>query len=160
MFDDKQCDDILAGYTVRESKRLTLSVLLISTGVLMTKDIRNLMFFMVCTSVTGCADLITNQAASANGLQWDFDHQVQFMQTELEPHIYRLEVIRNTRVKFERLSSFLLRKSYRLCQGYHYQLEIIQGIEGFDDKRAMPNYIFPSLVAKVKCVSQLDKEKG
>ena len=87
-----------------------------------------------------------------NGLaQWDFDHNVQFKQTKLAKKYYRLEVIRNDDVSFDRLATFLLRKSYNLCGSYLYQIEVIQGIEGFDDKRAMPNYIFPSLIAKIKC---------
>lgn len=83
--------------------------------------------------------------------QWDFDHQVQFKQTQLSTNDYLLEVIPNAKVGFERLSVFLIRKSFSLCQHYRYKLEVLQGIEGFDDKRAMPNYIHPSLKAKVQC---------
>jgi hypothetical protein len=54
-------------------------------------------------------------------------------------------------VPFERLASFLIRKSYSLCGNYHYKLEMIKGIEEFNDKEAMPHYIFPSLTAKVEC---------
>lgn len=60
-------------------------------------------------------------------------------------------MISNNKVNFERLATFLLRKSYSLCGGYHYKIEVIQGIEDFDDKRTMPNYIFPSLIAKIEC---------
>jgi len=83
--------------------------------------------------------------------QWDFDHGIQFRELEITPHYFQLEVIPNNKVKFERLATFLLRKSYRLCGGYHYKIEMIQGVEGFDDKRAMPNYIFSSLVANIEC---------
>jgi len=76
---------------------------------------------------------------------------VQFIQTKLAKNSYQLEIIPSSKVNFERLATFLLRKSYRICQHYHYKLEIVQGIEGFDDRFAMPNYIFPSLIAKVEC---------
>ncbi|MGL1958667.1 MAG: hypothetical protein OCD00_15275 [Colwellia sp.] len=36
---------------------------------------------------------------------------------------------------------------------------MFDGIEDFDDKRAMPNYIFPSLKAKVECKPALEKKK-
>ena len=83
--------------------------------------------------------------------EWDFDHSIQFKQTRLAYKHFKLEVIPNDETDFERLAAFLLRKSYNLCGGYHYKMEMIQGIESFDDKRAMPNYIFPSLIAKIKC---------
>lgn len=83
--------------------------------------------------------------------KWDFDHQVQFSQTTLSNKHYQLEIIPNKRVGFDSLATFLLRKSFKLCKSYHYNIEMIQGIEGFDDKRAMPNYIQPNLVAIIEC---------
>jgi hypothetical protein len=107
----------------------------------------------LCFSITLSACSATNsQTALNNGAtQWDFDHNLQFRYTKLSTIAYQLEVIPNGRVKFDRLAAFLLRKSFIICASYNYNIEIIQGIEGFDDKRAMPNYITPSLIAKIKC---------
>ena len=104
-----------------------------------------------CIILGACTNVSTKEANNNGAAQWDFDHQLQFRQTTLENNSYQLEIIPNNRVSFERSATFLLRKSYRLCGSYHYKLEILRGIEGFDDKRAMPNYIFPSLIAKVEC---------
>ena len=76
--------------------------------------------------------------------------------TKLAVNHFQLEIIPSSKVNFERLATFLLRKSYTLCGGYHYKIEMLQGIEGFDDKRAMPNYIFPSLIANVNCSVEPD----
>jgi len=111
-------------------------------------------------ALTGCANFDTVKANNNGAAQWDFDHDVQFRQTKLTTNHYQLEIIPNNKVGFERLATFLLRKSYSLCSDYHYKIEMIQGIEGFDDKRAMPNYIFPSLIAEVECIPKLNKEKN
>jgi hypothetical protein len=84
-------------------------------------------------------------------VEWDFDHNIQFRHTQLSTNSYQLEIIPNNKGKFERLAAFLLRKSHIICGKYHYKIEIIRGVEGFDDKRAMPNYITPSLIAKIEC---------
>jgi len=102
-------------------------------------------------ALTGCANFDTVKANNNGAAQWDFDHHVQFRQTQSANKHFQLEVIPNNKVSFERLATFLIRKSYSLCGSYHYKLEMIQGIESFDDKRAMPNYIFPSLIAKIDC---------
>jgi len=108
-----------------------------------------ILLFILCNSLIACSNL--NDKNQKNSTQWDFDHHVQFIQTQLKKNSFQLEVIPNNNVKFKQLATFLLRKSYKLCGSYHYKIEIIQGIEGFDDKRAMPNYITPSLIAKVEC---------
>jgi len=123
----------------------------LNTGVLMLKMIKFSLMLLIYLSITACANIKTQQSNSGKVAQWDFDHHVQFIQIELASNHYQLEIIPNNKVNFEQLATILLRKSYRLCQHYHYKLEIVQGIEGFDDKLAMPNYIFPSLVAKVSC---------
>ena len=116
----------------------------------MSYSSRYLSYLIVFFSISLSACTIKDNK-SETATQWDFDHQVQFKQTQLSASSYLLEIIPNQKVRFERLSVFLIRKSFRLCQHYHYKLEIMQGIEGFDDKRAMPNYIHPSLLAKVHC---------
>ena len=102
-------------------------------------------------SMTACTNLNNIKANTDGDAQWDFDHHVQFTQTQLAKNYYQLEIIPNNKIDFSQQATFLLRQSYSLCLHYHYTLEIIQGIEGFDDKRAMPNYIFPSLIAKITC---------
>lgn len=101
------------------------------------------------TSIAVCTSL--NATEMSNNAQWDFDHNLRFRQTQLADNYYQLEMFPSKQANFEQLATFLIRKSYRLCGNYHYKLEMIQGIEEFDDKRAMPNYIQPSLIAKVEC---------
>ena len=105
-------------------------------------------FFSTIISCSSAEKAIHNNGRTTS---WDFDHNIQFKQTELAYKQFKLEVIPNNRVEFEQLATFLLRHSYSLCGGYHYKIEMLQGIEGFDDKRTMPNYIFPSLIAKIEC---------
>lgn len=112
----------------------------------LTVVIVSLVFF---NSLSACTASTESSVSSIK--QWDFDHQVQFNQTQLTKNTFQLEIIPNNKVKFKQLAVFLLRKSYLICGGYHYKLEMIQGIEGFDDKRAMPNYIPRSLIAKIEC---------
>jgi hypothetical protein len=116
----------------------------------MTHSSRYLSCLVVLLSITLSACSVQNKR-DVSATQWDFDHQVQFKQSQLSKNSYLLEITPNPKVGFERLSVFLIRKSFSLCQHYNYKLEILQGIEGFDDKRAMPNYIYPSLKAKVLC---------
>ncbi len=113
-----------------------------------------------CITLSACTILDSKEVDNPNAIQWDFDHNIQFKQTTLANEHYQLEVIRNHKVKFAQLAAFVLRKSYQLCGGYRYKLEVIQGIEGFDDKRAMPNYIFPSLIANVECKSTLNDKQS
>lgn len=107
----------------------------------MKKTPKILILLIATVSIAACASSTTRQADSNSAAQWDFDHHLQFIKTPLNKNTFQLEVIRNNNVGFKQMAAFLLRKSYLVCEGYHYKLEIIQGIEGFDDKRAMPNYI-------------------
>ncbi len=116
----------------------------------MLKIITFFLVTLIYFNITACTSIDAPQTNNSI-TQWDFDHQVQFIQTNLTKNSYLLEIIPNNKINFERLATFLLRKSYSLCGSYHYKLEMAQGIEGFDSKRAMPSYIFPSLIAKVEC---------
>ena len=98
----------------------------------------------------GCAaqeSIILGQAKS----EWDFDHNVQFKKTKFDENHYKLEVISNNNTNFERLSAFLLRRSYLICGSYGYKLELIKGVESFDFPRASPNLIMSNLTANVEC---------
>ena len=123
----------------------------------MLKIIQTMALLYFCITLSACSTLDSEKPFKRSNIQWDFDHGLQFRQTKISTNSYQLEVIPNNKTHFERLATFLIRKSYSLCGGYHYKMEMIQGIEGFDDKRAMPNYIFPSLMAKVECKPKLNK---
>lgn len=117
----------------------------------MNKLIKAVTPFIFFITMSGCAYLNSSEVVGDRAVQWDFDHHVQFIQTKLTNQHYLLEIIPNNKVPFERLTSFLIRKSYSLCGSYHYKLEMIKGIEGFNDQFVMKNYIFPSLTAKIEC---------
>lgn len=116
-------------------------------------SLKELLLVLWCLGLTGCVSPTNSsmQVDDYNGSEWDFDHKLQFKKVALDENRYKLEVMPNHNVPFERLASFLLRKSYRLCGGYSYKIEMLKGIEGYDDKLAMPNYIFPPLTAIVEC---------
>ncbi|WP_083494318.1 hypothetical protein [Colwellia sp. MT41] len=103
--------------------------------------------FLLPGCATSASDVPLGQAQS----QWDFDHQLQFKKTQFDDNHYRLEVMPNNKVSFERLSAFLLRRSYLICGTYGYKLELITGVESFDYSRASPNLIMPNLTAKLEC---------
>ncbi len=129
---------MLKGEFIMDSSLIKLATLSIKAGLL-----------ILLTS--GCAsqsdDIPLGEAKSA----WDFDHNVQYKKTKFDENTYQLEVISNSKVNFERLSVFLLRRSYLICGGYGYKLELIKGIESFDHFRASPNMIMPNLTAKIEC---------
>lgn len=105
-------------------------------------------WFCMFLLVSGCAQ----QTQSLNGQpQWDFDHDLQFFQTELKDGRFHLVVIPNKKAKFNRLATFLLRKSMQLCKSYGFKLEILKGIEPFDQKKALPNLIVSRLEANLEC---------
>ena len=108
------------------------------------------LFFISFIILSGCAaqnEVPLGQVESA----WDFDHKVQFYKTKLDENHYRLEVVTSNKANFQRLSAFLLRKSYLICGGYGYTLTPIKGVESFDYKRASPHLIRANLVAKIEC---------
>ena len=106
-----------------------------------------LLFIFILSSCAGPSQVVLGQAQS----EWDFDHQLQFKKTQFDDNHYQLEVIPNNKVSFERLSAFLLRRSYLICGMYGYKLELITGVESFDYPRASPNLIMPNLTAKLEC---------
>jgi len=101
--------------------------------------------------LTGCANEPNVVPTRVEGAQWDFDHQLQYRQKRLNNNKYYLEVIPNSKVNFERLSAFLFRRGYLICQSYGYKLELIRGVENFDYHRASPNLILPNLTARLEC---------
>ena len=102
-------------------------------------------------ALSSCAMKSDHVLNSTGGSQWDFDHQVQYKQRQIAANSYQLEVISGHRVKFERLSAFLLRQSYLICGQYGYKLEVLKGVESYDHKKGSPNLILSNLIAKLKC---------
>ena len=86
-----------------------------------------------------------------NNSQWDFDHNLQFRETKLTDNKYHLEIIPKNDTYFSQLATFLMRRSYQICGQYGYTLEVLQGIEGFNDREGLPNLIQSSLHANVEC---------
>ncbi len=103
-----------------------------------------LLFITFTSLATEQAPQNTSQTA------WDFDHKLQFKQTQLS-NKFRLEVIPNNKINFERMAGFLLRKSLKLCQGKSYNLQIIKGIESYNDQAYFPNRLSRTLIAEITC---------
>jgi hypothetical protein len=115
--------------------------------------LRKLSYTLFCVSVTlltACKSTDSSQREQTES-EWDFDHQVQFYKTQFDDYHFQLEVIANHKVRFDRLSAFLLRRSYLICAGYGYKLEILKGVESFDHRKASPNLITSNLTAKLEC---------
>jgi hypothetical protein len=113
------------------------------------KKISAVLCILICSNFVACSSLASKE--SENTPQWDFDHQLQFIQTELSKNSYQLEILHDNKANFQRLSALLLRRSYLICQGYGYKLTIMKGVESVDYKRASPNLIRSNLVANVEC---------
>ncbi|WP_057832921.1 hypothetical protein [Colwellia sp. TT2012] len=121
--------------------------MIIITITLSRKSVLLLLSVLFLSACAGPSTTVLAQVES----QWDFDHQLQFKKTQFDDNNYQLEVISNNKGNFERLSAFLLRRSYLICGTYGYKLELITGVESFDYSRASPNLIMPNLTAKLEC---------
>jgi hypothetical protein len=107
-------------------------------------------FFLVIF-LSSCSNTTTEER---NGqLEWDFDHKVQFKTTKLENNKYHLEVIRYSKTAFRRMATLMVRESYEICGQYGFKIEVLEGIELVDDRKAMPNRIFGALKANIECVN-------
>ncbi|WP_206485009.1 hypothetical protein [Thalassotalea sp. G2M2-11] len=93
---------------------------------------------------------VVTSAAEVEKL-YDFDHQLHYKQQRISDVEYHIEVLTDENRRFNRLATFLLRHAYHLCQSYQFNLQILDGIEQFDDRRISPNYIQPSLSANLVC---------
>lgn len=96
----------------------------------------------------------TSTDKSARTSEWDFDHHVRFEQKVLSNNSYQVTVLRNNDTHFAQLSMFILRHAKAICSGERYQLEILQGIEDFDDQRIAQSYIQPSMIANITCQNE------
>ena len=110
---------------------------------------RLLSLVVLCVSLSACSNIDTEKVAS----RWDFDHDIQFKQTKLSENKYHLTVIPNSDTHFGELATFMMRQSYKICGTYGYTIEVLTGIEKFDDRKYSPNLIMPSLSANIECPS-------
>jgi hypothetical protein len=109
---------------------------------------KNSICLLLALLLTACANNINTPNGAS---QWDFDHQVQFKQTDLKNGKYHLQVITKQSTEFSKLATFLMRQSLRLCKSYGFKIEVLEGVERFDDKLSFPNMIMPSLSANIEC---------
>ncbi len=110
--------------------------------------IKNVIYAVLALGLTACA---SNSPTPNGASQWDFDHQVQFKQTDLKDGKYYLQVITKQNTEFSKLATFLMRQSLRICKSYGFKIEVLEGVERFDDKLSFPNMIMPSLSANIEC---------
>jgi hypothetical protein len=108
---------------------------------------RILVFILAALFLTAC----TSSNKVNNNSQWDFDHNLQYKETQLAEDKYLLEIIPKNDTYFSQLATFLVRRSYQLCGQYGYTLEVLKGVEGFNDRAGLPNLIQSSLSANVEC---------
>ena len=83
--------------------------------------------------------------------QWDFDHHLQFKQTQLADNRYHLVVVANNKTHFSQLATFLMRRSLEICQSYGFKMEVLAGVETFNHKLESPNRLMPSLAINLEC---------
>ena len=111
---------------------------------------KNTMYLVVAMALAACSNAIETPNGAS---QWDFDHQVQFKQTDLKDGKHHLQVIAKQNTEFSKLATFLMRQSLRICKSYGFKIEVLAGVERFDDKLSFPNMIMPSLSANIECPS-------
>jgi hypothetical protein len=111
---------------------------------------RSLTLAITCLSLSACSNIDSKNGAP----QWDFDHNIQFEQTKLSENKYHLQVNPKSDTHFAELATFMMRQSYEICGTYGYTIEVLTGVERFDDRTFSPNLIMPSLSANIECPSQ------
>lgn len=112
------------------------------------RKIKIVVFILYVFNLVGCASYTEN----FNGDPiWDFDHQLQYTQVKRDDNTYYVEVIPNDRIRFSKISAFILRKGFRICRGYGFKVTVLKGIEGFDHKRSFPNMITARFSANIEC---------
>ena len=105
---------------------------------------------VTCLALSACSNIDIENGAP----QWDFDHHIKFEQTKLSEHKYHLRVSPKLDTHFDKLAAFMMRQSYKICGTYGFTLEVLKGIERFDDRQSFPNLIMPSLSANIECPSK------
>lgn len=103
--------------------------------------------FLLMGMLLGC----TAHSGKNPSTQWDFDHNIVFEQKLIKPDFYYLKVHSTNKTHFSTLATFLMRRSLQLCKSYGFKIEVLQGVEGFNDSEALPNLIMGSLAANIEC---------
>ena len=98
----------------------------------------------------GCAQM-SNENGSTDGKSWDFDHEIQFDQQKVGENTYFLRVRSTSKTRFSSLATFLVRKSFNLCKNYGFKIEVLDGVETYNDERYIKSFIPSSLEANVEC---------
>lgn len=114
-----------------------------------------LIVFMLC--MTGCAHILDGESEVSEGKIWDFDHQVQFEQHKISDNNYSLIVRSTNRTRFSTLSAFLVRQSFQICKTYGFKIEIVDGIETYNDEKYIKSFIPASLEANIECKPSLNQ---
>jgi hypothetical protein len=116
--------------------------------------VTRLIFVVFCLiNIAACSNLTKEHPSFTGEKQWDFDHNLQFREIKLAPNHYQIRVFQLGNVPFEKISAFVLRRGLRICQSYNYKVELLKGVEGFNDKQGSPNLILSDLVANIECPS-------
>ena len=110
--------------------------------------IQLMLVFLLLVNLLSCAQSPSTNEKEVN---WDFDHQVQYEKIQLAENQYHLVIRSNGKTPFAKLATFLLRKSYQLCGHYGFNLETLEGIEGYNDRLAFPHLLMGSLAANLTC---------
>jgi len=110
---------------------------------------RSLILLIVIFTLSACSSLTSNAENGAS--EWDFDHNLQFKQTKISDHKYHLMVISKSDTHFDKLATFMMRRSYEICGTYGFKIEVLKGVEKFNDRQSFPNLIIPSLSANIEC---------
>lgn len=136
--------------------RLTIALVLYGTILLIMLRVKVKELVMISKTIgiiLACAlTACSSHIPTPNGAsQWDFDHDIQFKQTDLKNGKVHLQVIAKQNTEFSELAAFLIRQSLRICNSYGFKIEVLGGVEGFDDKLSFPNMIMPSLSANIEC---------
>lgn len=104
---------------------------------------------LVVLILTGC--MSTSGQSGTDTTSYDFDHGVFFEKEVLGENRFHILVRSDKKVPFNRLATFLMRKALQTCQAYGFKLEVLDGVEEYDDRLAHPNFIIPSLSANLEC---------
>jgi uncharacterized protein YozE (UPF0346 family) len=112
-------------------------------------EMQKLIIFNIIATIgiSSCAK--TN--ISGTERSWDFDHKLSFKQTEMSKKQYKIEIIPKNNTDFSRMSTFLVRHALKLCNGYGFTIEYLEGVEKYDDSISQPNLLMRSLKANVRC---------
>jgi len=111
---------------------------------------RKITSISILVFLSACANVKT-----PNGdLQWDFDHNIRFKETQIADNEYYLQVIPKQDTKFSKLATFILRRSFELCKSYGFKMEVLKGVQTFDEKVVFQSQIMDSLSANIQCPPQ------